>query len=173
MKYNLSISMCMLLGLMMVSFGQDRKVENVMQIQKQVTAKDILGNPGYLAISYGGYRKKSRGIQPTIPQLKEDMKILSAMGVKVIRTYNVQPELAHASNTLKAISELKKEDEDFEMYVMLGAWIDCLNAWTDKVPNHYVESPNNAGEIDRAVALANQYPEIVKIIAVCNEAMVK
>ena len=36
---------------------------------------------------------------------------------------------------LKAISELKKEDASFEMYVMLGAWIDCENAWTDN-PNH-------------------------------------
>jgi exo-beta-1,3-glucanase (GH17 family) len=59
------------------------------------------------------------------------------------------------------------------MYVMLGAWIDCLNAWTDKVVNHYVESPRNEIEIDKAVALANQYPDIVKVIAVGNEAMVK
>jgi exo-beta-1,3-glucanase (GH17 family) len=138
-----------------------------------VTAKDILGNPDYQAISYGGYREKSREIQPTIPQLKEDLKILFAMGIRVIRTYNVQPKLPHAANILKAIRELKKEDSNFEMYVMLGAWIDCLNAWTDKPLNHDIESPNNAGEIDRAVALANQYPDIVKIIAVGNEAMVK
>jgi len=59
------------------------------------------------------------------------------------------------------------------MYVMLGAWIDCINAWTDQPVNHNVESPNNTAEIDRAVALANQYPDIVKIIAVGNEAMVK
>jgi exo-beta-1,3-glucanase (GH17 family) len=139
-------------------------------IKKQLTAKDILGNPDYLAISYGGYRKRTRDIQPTINELKDDMKILSAMGIKILRTYNVQ--LQQASNILKAISELKKEDASFEMYVMLGAWIDCLNAWTDKVPNHEVESEQNAGEIDRAVDLAKQYPDIVKIIAVGNEAMV-
>jgi exo-beta-1,3-glucanase (GH17 family) len=138
-----------------------------------VTAKDILGNPAYQAISYGGYREKTRDIQPTLPQLKEDLKILFAMGIRVIRTYNVQPKLPHASNILKAIKELKKEDSSFEMYVMLGAWIDCLNAWTDKTPNHNVESPNNEGEIKRAIALANKYPDIVKIIAVGNEAMVK
>ncbi|AWX43534.1 hypothetical protein HME9304_00523 [Flagellimonas maritima] len=145
--------------------------ENQTLIQKEVTAKDILGNPKYLAISYGGYRKTSRDVQPTINELKEDMKILSAMGIKILRTYNVQ--LQQASNLLKAIKELKNEDETFEMYVMLGAWIDCKNAWTGETPDHDVESEQNEGEIARAVTLANQYPDIVKIIAVGNEAMVK
>jgi len=143
-------------------------------VQKiEMTAAKILGNPDYVAISYGGYREKSRTIQPTIKELKEDLKILSAMGIRVLRTYNVQPKLPHASNVLEAIRQLKKEDSTFEMYVMLGAWIDCLNAWTDKVPNHEVESAQNEGEIARAVVLAKKYPEIVKVIAVGNEAMVK
>lgn len=143
------------------------------QPKKQLnkTAADILGNPEYLAISYGGYRQKSRDSQPTIPQLKEDMKILAAMGIKILRTYNVQ--LQQAPNILKAITELKKEDPSFEMYVMLGAWIDCQNAWTGLEPNHEIESEYNAGEIDRAVALAKAYPDIVKVIAVGNEAMVR
>jgi exo-beta-1,3-glucanase (GH17 family) len=143
------------------------------QISKQMTAAEILGNPDYLAISYGGYRGQSRSIQPTIGQLKEDLKILYAMGIRILRTYNVQPELPHASNVLEAISQLKKEDPSFEMYVMLGAWIDCLHAWTDKAPNHDVESDQNEKEIKRAVVLANKYPSIVKIIAVGNEAMVR
>nr|WP_299174260.1 glycosyl hydrolase family 17 protein [uncultured Allomuricauda sp.] len=145
--------------------------ENQSQIQKEVTAKDILGNPDYLAISYGGYREVTREIQPTLEELKEDMKILSAMGIKIVRTYNVQ--LQQASNVLKAIAELQQEDQDFEMYVMLGAWIDCKNAWTELEPDHNIESENNEAEIARAVALANQYPEIVKILAVGNEAMVR
>lgn len=138
---------------------------------KEVTAKEILGNPAYQAISFGGYRERSRDKQPTVNQLKEDVKILSAMGIKILRTYNVQ--LPHATTLLKAIRELKKEDPNFEMYVMLGAWIDCKNAWTDLEPDHNVESEQNEGEIERAVALVNQYPDIVKILAVGNEAMVR
>ncbi|MEQ8242493.1 glycosyl hydrolase family 17 protein [Fulvivirga sp.] len=158
--------------LLAVCFSCNQK-ENDSRInkKKEVTAKEILGNPKYLAISYGGYRATSRDVQPTIPQLKEDMKILSAMGIKLIRTYNVQ--LPHAPNILKAISELKSEDPSFEMYVMLGAWIDCKNAWTGQTPDHNIESEQNEGEIARAVKLANQYPDIVKILAVGNEAMVK
>lgn len=135
------------------------------------TAAEILGNPNYLAVSYGGYRENTRDIQPTIEQIKEDMKILAAMGIKILRDYNVQ--LQHAPNLLKAIKQLKDEDASFEMYVMLGAWIDCEYAWTDTEPNHEVESEANAGEIQRAVDLANAYPDIVKIIAVGNEAMVR
>lgn len=144
---------------------------NTVNKQSSLSAKDILGNPKYLAISYGGYRHENHDIEPTLAELKEDMKLLSAMGIKIVRNYKVH--LPEATNLLKAISELKKEDPNFEMYVMLGAWIDCKNAWTDKAPNHDEESEANVPQIEKAVALANQYPDIVKIIAVGNEAMVK
>ena len=144
--------------------------ENKMTNKDDLTAEEILNNPKYLAISYGGYRHNTRDIQPTIDELKEDLKILSSIGIKILRTYNLQ--LAQAPNILKAIKELKKEDPDFEMYVMLGTWIDCENAWTDN-PNHNKEDESaNAIEIQKAINLANMYPEIVKIIAVGNEAMV-
>jgi exo-beta-1,3-glucanase (GH17 family) len=138
---------------------------------KEMTAEKILGNVNYQAICYGGYRTNSREIEPSITELKEDMKILFAMNIKIIRTYNVHYQ--EASNLLKAITELKKEDHNFEMYVMLGAWIDCKNAWTKLPPIHNQESERNATEIQNAIELANQYPDIIKIIAVGNEAMVK
>ncbi|WP_172441813.1 glycoside hydrolase family 17 protein [Formosa algae] len=143
------------------------------QAVKEKSAADILGNPEYLAMSYGGYRENTRDVQPTIPELKDDMKILSAMGIKVLRTYNVH--LDQASNLLKAISELKAADSNFEMYVMLGAWIDCKNAFNPEhgEPDHHAESERNAVEIETAIRLTQTYPDIVKIIAVGNEAMVK
>ena len=147
------------------------KNKELIESSDKTTAKDILGNPGFPAISYGGYRHKTRDIQPTLDELKEDMRLLFAMGVRVLRTYNVK--LPQASNILRAIHELKQENSRFEMYVMLGAWIDCKNAWGENTPNHNEESPENEAEIKRAVFLANQYPDIVKIIAVGNEAMVK
>lgn len=141
------------------------------QNKQSVTAKDILGNPDYLAISYGGYRGKSREIQPSVAQLQEDMKILAAMNIRVLRTYNTK--LAEAANLLKAIRALKQEDPNFEMYVMLGAWIDCKYAWTDHPDHNQEDDIANAAEIQRAVDMAREYPDIVKIIAVGNEAMVK
>ncbi len=173
-----SLKSIVLLSFITVIFacGNKSSVEkeaNTAPVRKELTAKDILGNPEYLAISYGGYRQNSREIQPTIAELKEDMKILSAMGVGILRTYNVQVPFPHAGNVLEAIHQLKKEDPSFEMYVMLGAWINCENAWTEQ-PNHYAEDvEGNSGEIERAVALAKKYPDIVKVIAVGNEAMVK
>ncbi|MGB1383844.1 MAG: glycosyl hydrolase family 17 protein [Flavobacteriales bacterium] len=134
------------------------------------SASELLGNPAYTAISYGGYRGLSRSEQPTVDQLKEDMRLMHAMGIRFLRTYNVH--LPHASNVVKAIAELKEADPSFEMYVMLGAWIDCAGAWTD-APNHAEQDfEANEAEIQRAVALAQHHPDIVKVIAVGNEAMV-
>lgn len=136
-----------------------------------VSAKDILGNPDCLAFSYGGYRGATRETVPSIDELKEDMRILSAMGVKLIRTYNTQ-QFKQVDHLLEAIDQLQKEDPEFRMYVMLGAWIDCDKAWTEDA-DHLGESlDNNTAEIAAAVALANRYPKSVKMIAVGNEAMV-
>lgn len=145
--------------------------KNQSETPKELTAKDILGNPEFQAISYGGYRTSTRDVQPTNEELKEDLKIMAAMGIRILRTYNTH--LAQASNLLAAIEQLKQEDAEFEMYVMLGAWINCKNAWTSE-PDHYDEDlKGNTSEIERAVAMAKQYPDIVKVIAVGNEAMVK
>jgi exo-beta-1,3-glucanase (GH17 family) len=135
-----------------------------------ITAAQILGNPNYQAICYGGYRTTTRDVVPTVAEIKEDMKILAAMKIKVLRTYNVR--FKEAVHLLEAIATLKKEQPGFEMYVMLGAWIDCKNAFTSNTPVHDEESEYNAVEIAEAVRLANQYPDIIKIIAVGNEAMV-
>ncbi len=148
--------------------------KNIEQSQSnpgEVNAEFLLGNPDYPAISYGGYRKDTREIQPTSAELKEDLRILSAMGIKILRTYNVH--LEEASNLLQCIRELKEEEPGFEMYIMLGAWIDCKNAWTNLPLDHNAESERNEMEIRKAVELTQQYPDIVKIIAVGNEAMVK
>jgi len=170
MKEHLTIILLISIATFMISCNSNQQSDTASD-SDGISASEILGNPEYIAISYGGYRENTRDIQPTLPQLKEDMKILHAMGIRIIRTYNVH--LDHASNVLKAISELKEEDSDFEMYVMLGAWIDAKNAWTDNPERiRYEDAERNAVEIARAVELASMYPDIVKIIAVGNEAMV-
>ncbi len=78
--------------------GMEQNLLSRRQNKKELTAKEILGNPAYLAISYGGYRENSRELQPTVAQLKEDMKILAAMNVRVLRTYNTK--FAEASNKI-------------------------------------------------------------------------
>lgn len=176
MHKHIKFGLSLLIILVMVSCKDSKakeKQQETIKEQPSLTAEDILGNPEYLAISYGGYREKTRDKQPTISQLKEDMKILNALGVKVLRTYNVH--FPHAENLLKAITELKNEDSTFEMYVMLGIWIDCKNAfdWSNGEPDHTQESQRNPVEVKTAVELAKQYPDIVKILAVGNEAMVK
>ena len=134
------------------------------------TASMILGNPNYPAISYGGYRERTRDVQPSVDDAKEDMRILHAAGFRILRTYDTHLDLA--KNTLEAIKQIKTEDPSFEMYVMLGAWITAANPNTDNVIHNQEDYDFNKYEIDEAVRLANLYPDIVKIIAVGNEAMV-
>jgi exo-beta-1,3-glucanase (GH17 family) len=164
MKKRLKILLILAWAFLIFGCSQENKTN--------ITAADILGNPEYLAFSYGGYRENTRVVVPTIEELKDDMKILSAMGIRLIRTYNTQ-QYRHAANLLEAITELKDEDPHFEMYVMLGTWIECEGAWTASANHKAGNIENNTAEIEAAVKMAQSYPDIVKIIAVGNEAMVQ
>jgi exo-beta-1,3-glucanase (GH17 family) len=164
MKFSIKLLLIISFASLLFGCNQENKTD--------ITAADILGNPEYLAFSYGGYRENTREVVPTIEELKDDMKILSAMGVKLIRTYNTQ-QYGHTANLLQAIKQLKDEDSSFEMYVMLGTWIECEGAWSASANHKAGNVENNTAEIEAAVKMAQTYPDIVKIIAVGNEAMVQ
>jgi exo-beta-1,3-glucanase (GH17 family) len=169
LKVRVTYSFLILFPIILSSCGfQQSKTDKLNHFK---TASQLLGDSNYQAICYGGYRLHTRDSQPTLSQIKEDIQLLSALGIKILRTYNTQ--YLEARNILQAITDLQSENSNFEMYVMLGAWIDCENAWTNTKPNHARENVKaNTAEIQRAVELANQYPHLVKIISVGNEAMV-
>ena len=159
-------SICVVFVLLIFLFSCEQ--QGVDSMEK--TASMILGNPNYPAISYGGYRERTRDVQPSVDDAKEDMRILHAAGFRILRTYDTHLDLA--KNTLEAIKQIKTEDPSFEMYVMLGAWITAANPNTDNVIHNQEDYDFNKYEIDETVRLANLYPDIVKVIAVGNEAMV-
>ncbi|MDA0761841.1 MAG: glycosyl hydrolase family 17 protein [Proteobacteria bacterium] len=149
----------------------DHRQKDKQAPQPSLSAAEILTNGKVKAIAYGSYRTNSRSVVATVEEIKEDLRILSALGFELIRTYNTQ-QFDEVRRLLIAIDELKQEDPNFSMYVMLGVWIDCEGAFTD-APDHTVEDVEaNGREIAAAVAFAQAYPETIKIIAVGNEAMV-
>jgi len=152
-------------GLLLVSGCASERVER--------TADEILGNAGFRAMSYSGWRTTTRaeGLSPTVAEIKEDLLLMEAMGVRMIRTYNTQI-FQQTERILEAIRALKNADNGFEMYVMLGAWIQCAEFQTSEADHTRGDDALNGREIARAIELAQAYPDIVKVIAVGNEAMV-
>lgn len=138
----------------------------------------LLGREDYLAMSYGAYRttERSDANAPTVDEIKEDLLIMEAMGIKVIRTYNTQ-DYPDTERLLEAIDALMNPDsaeyrEGFEMFVMLGIWVDAVNSWNGGEIDRSQGSETSDAEMAAAIRLVNLYPEIIKVMAVGNEAMV-
>jgi hypothetical protein len=85
MKYSRPLLRHVLIFTLVLGMGscKERKM-NENSINKNKSAAEFLGHPDYKAISYGGYRTLTREDQPSLSQIKEDLKILSALGIKVI-----------------------------------------------------------------------------------------
>ncbi|MEZ9527324.1 glycoside hydrolase family 17 protein, partial [Enterovibrio norvegicus] len=138
------------------------------------SGQPVLGTAALPAISYGAFRTNVRSNEnaPSVAEVKEDLKIMHATGIRMLRTYNTQ-DFVDTERLLQAIDELQQEDPSFEMNVMLGVWISALNAFSNVEIDSSQEHANNQLEMDKAVEFAQTYPNIIKVIAVGNEAMVE
>ncbi|MBK8969681.1 MAG: glycosyl hydrolase [Lewinellaceae bacterium] len=133
-------------------------------------ALDLLPAKG---ICYSGFREGQMpgGIYPSYAEVKEDLLLLQGHW-KYLRLYDVD---AHSETVLEVI---RRENLDFK--IMLGAFIEAeMNnfgcPWGGGV---YTEAQldrnrkSNRDKIQKLIARANQYPEIIFSLSVGNEACV-
>ena len=144
---------------------------------RQLT-KNLL-NGQVMALAYSGFREgqhPDRGqgaVNPSDEQILEDLNILVAHDFHLIRLYDSG---VNSAATLRLIRQHK-----LPITVVQGIWLKA------EVSNHegcsWLEEPIpaselaankliNADEIDRGIALARQYPDIVIAVNVGNEALV-
>ncbi|MEM9403878.1 MAG: glycosyl hydrolase family 17 protein [Pseudomonadota bacterium] len=126
------------------------------------------------AICYSGYRKEQSPLTkhyPSYEQVCEDLKILQK-NWRYLRLYDCSP---HAALVLKAV---RKHSLPFK--IMLGADMaaEVSNPqcpwgadYSDEVL--YANQQANRAEIQRLIALARQYDDIVFSVSVGNEATVE
>ena len=126
------------------------------------------------AICYSGYREGQspvEGIFPSYSEIHEDLNILKDNWT-LLRLYDCS---WHAEFVLEVIS-----NESLDMKVMLGANMaaeqsnpDC--PWGADYDERILEANRreNSIEIERLIALANRYPDIVSSVSIGNEASVE
>lgn len=129
-------------------------------------------NPGK-AICYSGYRSgqsPDAGIYPNYHQVKEDLLLLQGQW-SYIRLYD---STQHAETVLEVITK-----EKLDLKVMMGAYITAeMNnfgcPWGGVYSEKQLEQNriHNQQEVKRAIALTNEYSDIVFAISAGNEATV-
>mgnify|MGYP001159322406 FL=1 len=72
------------------------------------SAEEIINQFGSNAFCYGGYRHNTRDSIPSITELKEDLKVLNALGCHLIRTYQTQ-QFGQEKRLLEAIREFRRD----------------------------------------------------------------
>ena len=125
------------------------------------------------AICYSGFRQGQQpgGIYPSYNEIKEDLLILQDNWM-YIRLYDIDQ---HGETVLQVIDQ-----ENLNLKVMLGAYIEAeMNnfgcPWGGGVYDEEVLINNqkkNTAKMQKLIALANQYPDIVFCLSVGNEACV-
>ncbi len=125
------------------------------------------------AICYSGFREGQQpgGEYPTYEEVKEDLKLLQNHWT-YLRLYDCD---FHAETVLKVIT-----NEKMNFKILLGAYIGAeLNnfgcPWGGIYSQEVLEQNKiqNDIQINKLIALANQYPEIIFALSVGNEACVE
>ena len=141
--------------------------------KQQIIEQVIRQNPGR-AICYSGYREGQdprRGIFPRYAEIREDLLILTNF-CSFIRLYDCSQ---HAETTLKVI-----HDEGLALQVMLGVDLAAEMSnpncpWGAEFSDETLSANRqlNRKQVDRLIALANAYRDIVFAVSVGKEASVE
>jgi exo-beta-1,3-glucanase (GH17 family) len=125
------------------------------------------------AICYSGYREgqdPNQKLFPSVAEIREDLHILKK-NWRLLRLYDCS---LHAERVLQVIREDK-----LPMLVMLGAYLGaemnnfgCPWGATFTEEQLEVNARENEAEVERLIALARRYEDIVFSVAVGNEATV-
>jgi exo-beta-1,3-glucanase (GH17 family) len=140
-----------------------------------------------MAVAYSGYREGQHpdreglhphldrvAVNPTREQVLEDLQILVGRGFRLIRMYDSSE---HTETALEVIRE-----HELPIKVLLGIWLKAevsnheRNEWlTEPIPaDRLADNVRvNAAEIERGIALARQFADIVVAVNVGNEALVE
>jgi len=126
------------------------------------------GRPVYNAVCYGPHRDGQRpgGVQPSAEELLEDLRLMLPHW-KMMRIYG-------SSEFAETLLEVIREN-DLDMKVMLGVWIDPEERRDDagEILERFEEAEaKNRREVDAAIRLANEYPDIVVAVSVGNESLI-
>lgn len=144
-------------------------------------SSDALIEGQVMAVAYSGYRTgqnpdgKDASSHPSDAQILEDLNMLIDHGYSLIRVYG-SGEGGHGEDTVRVI-----EEHDLPIKVMLGIWLSAEVSnhegcpWLDEpIPQSKldVNTKRNAMEVQRGIALANKYKDIIIAVNVGNEALV-
>ena len=153
--------------------------------ERTVGERDSMQQPGDLidgevmAIAYSGFREgqhpdRGNGAKnPSRDEILEDLRILVEHGFGLIRLYDSGE---NSNTTLELI-----EEHDLPIKVLLGMWLQAEISnhegcpWLDEpIPDAELADNRveNNREVERGIALAQRYSDIVVAINVGNEALV-
>jgi len=160
-------------ALVLVACGESQNTQGFSQTPDALLAGEVM------AVAYSGFREgqhPDRGdgaVNPSDEEILEDLQILVDHDLDLIRLYDTGE---NSVTTLELIRE-----HDLPIKVLLGIWLRA------EVSNHencpWLEEPipdeelatntvDNAAEIERGIALAREYEDIVVAVNVGNEALV-
>ncbi|MDX1481578.1 MAG: PKD domain-containing protein, partial [Woeseiaceae bacterium] len=149
-------------------------VEPAAQARNDLIAGEVM------AVAYSGFREgqhPDRGdgaVNPSRAQILEDLEILVAHGFGLVRMYD-------AGDNTRTTLEIIRE-HDLPVRVLLGIWLRAEISnhegcpWLDEPIPEPVLAANrvwNAAEVQRGIALAGEFADIVVAVNVGNEALVE
>ena len=132
-----------------------------------------------MAVAYSGFREgqhPDRGdgaVNPSAEEILEDLHILMAHDFRLIRVYD-------SGENSRLTLELIRQHE-LPMKVLLGMWLNAEVSnhegcpWLDEpIPAATLDSntAKNEAELERGIALAKEFDDIVVAVNVGNEALV-